>query len=283
MKHLCFLFFISLFTFSFLSGQTDKLNTINLYAKDSVAIKADLYHGEKGGDVILLCHQARFSRGEYLETGPRLAEYGFNCMAIDQRSGDQVNGVINQTAKRAQEVGRPTDFLDAEQDILAAIEFYHKLTKKKIILVGSSYSASLALKIASENDLVKAVIAFSPGEYFGEKLNLSKTIAGLSKPCFVTSSKREAEAVKSVTAGIASDLFVHFVPKSKGFHGSKALWSENEGNEEYWSALNAFFKQLETYTPPPSEEKKESSTNDKGTVKPTGNRLLTPNAISPKR
>ncbi|MCB9231621.1 MAG: dienelactone hydrolase family protein [Bacteroidia bacterium] len=213
-------------------------------SKDGLTVTADMYVGAKDGDVIVMCHQASFSRGEYVETAQKLAAMGYNCLALDQRSGDQVNGIQNETNERALEKGLPTGYLDAEQDILAAIDFTFKNTGKKVILMGSSYSASLALKIGAKSDKVKAVIAFSPGEYFGDQLNLAETIKGMSKPVFITSSKKEAPAVKGLSAGIQSEKLVQFVPTVDGFHGSKALWEEKAGHEEYWRALKAFLAGL---------------------------------------
>ncbi len=95
---------------------------IEFKSLDGLLISADLY-----GDIsnktpmILLFHQAGWSRGEYREIAPKLVELGFNCMAIDQRSGDSVNDVQNETKVRAEEAGKSTSYLDALQDMEAAL------------------------------------------------------------------------------------------------------------------------------------------------------------------
>jgi dienelactone hydrolase len=145
----------------------------------------------------------------------------------------------------AEKKRKGTSYLDAEQDILAAIEYIHKKTKKKVVLVGSSYSASLVLKIAASNDKVKAVLAFSPGEYFGDKLNLRETIKTLDKPVFVTSSKAEAADVSALVKEIRSKNKTQFTPSNAGDHGSKALWKESNPNyHEYWMSLLMFMRGL---------------------------------------
>ena len=117
--------------------------------------------------------------------------------------------------------------------------------QQKIILVGSSYSASLVLKIAKENDKVRAVASFSPGEYFKKKLILSEAIKGLDKPVFVTSSKSETEQVKTVMQHIpASDKVTHFIPKKEGIHGTRALWESTPNQADYWRAFTAFLNTL---------------------------------------
>jgi dienelactone hydrolase len=162
---------------------------------------------------------------------------------VDQRSGDAVNGVTNETAARAKAKKLGREYLDAEPDILAAVNWAANRSGKPVILVGSSYSASLALKVAKENANVRAVAAFSPGEYFGAKLNLGKTIAGLDKPAFVTASKSEMPKTEALAAHIRPEKLVLYTPTTDGYHGSRALWTEKPGHEGYRAA---FLRWLET-------------------------------------
>ncbi|MBI3509236.1 MAG: dienelactone hydrolase family protein [Bacteroidetes bacterium] len=215
---------------------------ITFAAADGIIISADSYFSNDTLPWLLLCHQAGFSRGEYIETAPKLAELGYNCLAIDQRSGNEVNGVKNETAQRAKDAGRPTTYLDAEQDIIAAINYLYEQTKKPVILVGSSYSAGLVLKIATVNPLVKAVLAFSPGEYYGDKLNLAKTVSTLDKPVFITCSHDEIPDVRKIYDAIPSQHKTFFEPKSPGIHASRCLWETTDDYKEYWVAVKAFLK-----------------------------------------
>jgi dienelactone hydrolase len=219
--------------------------TVTFPSKDGLTITADEYITDDTMPYMILCHQAGYSRGEYMNTASRFQKFGYNCLAIDARSGKEVNGITNETAILAAKKKKGTTYLDAEQDIIAAIEYVYKKTKKKVILVGSSYSASLVLKIAATNDKVKAVLAFSPGEYFGDKLNLKETIKTLDKPVFVTSSKAEAADLSSLMKEVKSPNKTQFTPSNTGDHGSKALWKENNPNyHEYWMSLLMFMRGL---------------------------------------
>jgi alpha/beta superfamily hydrolase len=209
---------------------------------DGLTITADLYEIGHDNPVIVLCHQARFSRGEYTKIARKLNKKGFNCLAIDQRSGDQVNKVINETAKLAKEKGLPQEYIHAEPDIIAAVNWAAARYEKSVTLWGSSYSASLALKVGTEHDKVEIIISFSPGEYFGEDLTLKNVIAPLDKPVFVTSSKKEASQVRDVLSLNESDKVTHFIPREDGIHGSRALWKSTPNHEEYWTALERFLK-----------------------------------------
>ena len=217
---------------------------ITFPASDGVLITADLYMVNDSLPYMILCHQAGYSRAEYAETAGKFCRLGYNCIAIDARSGNEVNGVKNETAALAAKKKKPTTYLDAEKDIISALDYANTKSGKKVFLVGSSYSASLVLKIAATNKKVSAVMAFSPGEYFGTKLKLKTAIANLSVPVFATSSKEEAQGVTTLISDVKSKIKNQFVPTSKGKHGSSCLWKNNPGYHEYWFAIMMFVKQL---------------------------------------
>lgn len=239
MKKIHLVFLILFFTV-FNSAVIRAQKTISFFSKDGILITADLYFVNDTLPYMILCHQAGSSRGEYLETASKFAKFGYNCIAIDMRSGGEMNTIINETAIHAKVKGRSATYLDAAQDITAAIDYAYDLSKKKVVLVGSSYSASLVMRIAVDNNDVKAVIAFSPGEYFGEKYSLKDTLKTLTKPLFVTSSKPESEKVGELIKDISSKKKQQFTPSKTGAHGSKALWKETPNHQEYWLALMMF-------------------------------------------
>ena len=166
-------------------------------------------------------------------------------MAIDQRSGNEVNGVKNETAAVVKKKMMPNSYIDAEVDIVSAIDYLFEKCKRPLILVGSSYSASLVLKVAANNENVKAVAAFSPGEYFGGKIKVKQEASKLHIPVFITSSKSEAPQAKEIFDAIPGKEKTHFIPISEGQHGSRAMWSENEGFEEYREAFMKFLEGVE--------------------------------------
>lgn len=215
---------------------------VQFSAADGIKVTADLYEINTSAPVILLAHQARFSRGEYKDIALRLNQMGFNALAIDQRSGKTVNGVSNETHKIAASVGMPTSFQDARPDIEAGINYVKSRYNRSVILWGSSYSASLALIIAKTNSDVLAALAFSPGEYFNGTPSVAASSAGITKPVFVTSTKSEAKEIASIIDGLKN--VDQFVPKGTGVHGSKALWADSAEQAEYWAAVSAFLDRL---------------------------------------
>lgn len=225
-------------------GNITDFNTITFPSKDGLLITADLYLIKKPKSFILLSHQAGLSRGEYISTAKTLNKMGYSCMAIDQRSGKIANNIINETAKRALEKGLKTDYLSAKPDILAAINFLYKLNNDNpIILVGSSYSASLSLILSVNNDKVKAVAAFSPGEYF-EGINVKDKIKNLTIPIFITSSKKEIVQVEGLLNKVISNSVRQFKPTKEGIHGSRMLWKTTSGHNECWKSFTSFLDSL---------------------------------------
>ena len=213
--------------------------TIEFASEDGLMITADHYHLKNSAPTIVLCHQAGWSRGEYQEIAPKLNELGFNCLALDQRSGGAINGVTNETAQRASAEGKATTFNDAKQDINAGIAKAKELYGEQVILWGSSYSSALALIIASENADVEKVLSFSPGEYLGD-VRVGESITSLDKPAFLTSSKAEEGQTKLLYDVIASPEKTQFIPEGSGEHGSRALWEEKADYAEYWVAVRTF-------------------------------------------
>ncbi len=243
------IFTVSVFSFllfSFIRFQQNPqaAQKVTFPSSDGVLVTADLYLVSDSLPYMILCHQAGYSRGEYAETAGKFCHLGYNCLAIDQRSGKEVNGVKNETAAFAELKKKPATYLDAEKDILAAIDHAYSKSGKKVFLVGSSYSASLALKIAVTNKKVKAVMAFSPGEYFGTKLKVKEAIKNITVPVFVTSSKEEGQDVTTLISDVQSKIKNQFIPTSKGKHGSSCLWKDNPGYHEYWFAIMMFVKQI---------------------------------------
>lgn len=218
-----------------------QFTSVDLTTGDRHEVKADLFEGAAGGQGVLLCHQAKYSRGEYRKIAPKLVEMGFTCLAIDQRSGGTVNGVENETYKRAKAKRMPTTYIYAEPDIVAGIEYLFEKTGKPVIVVGSSYSASLVMMLARRNPMVAKVVAFSPGEYY-DHVNVSKSVAELTVPVFVSSTKSEAPGVKTLVSTMDQSLVTQFVPEDAGKHGAKALWTDNPSSAAYWEALTQFLK-----------------------------------------
>lgn len=239
------LFLSIVLSYSFAQNSVNKV-TIEFPSEDGLIITADLYQIDTKSPWIILHHQAGFSRGEYLEIAPRLNELGYNCLAADQRSGDEVNGVRNETHKRAVEKGLKTEYKNAITDLEATLKYAKSTLKaKEIIIWGSSYSAALTFYMASQYpDDIKAIVAFSPGEYFEIKdQKISSFAAQVKCPVFISSAKNEKKYWEAIFKMLPGEKTA-YLPESDGFHGSRALWKEKEGHEEVWKELIKYLNGL---------------------------------------
>lgn len=215
---------------------------------DDLLITGDIYLVSEDPEtpLIVLFHQAGWSRGEYKEIAPRLGKLGYNCLAIDARSGGEINGVSNATKVRADEAKLGTTYVDALPDLIAALQYARdELPKAKLIAWGSSYSSALALKVASDHpELVDGVLSFSPGEYFSRQGQPKDWITSAAKniacPVFITSGKGERESWQPIFDAIPGDDKTFFLPTTEGNHGSRALWKQFDDSAAYWEAVEAF-------------------------------------------
>lgn len=220
---------------------------IEFPSADGLPVTAELYYRESNKDCfIVLCHMAEFNKSEYRKIAPELYKIGYNCLAIDQRSGGSTSGYENETFNAAIQKDLPTGFLDAEQDIESAVAYVDKKYGLPVILWGSSYSASLALKTGKQKKEVFAIIAFSPGEYFRQdSMILKNHIRDIGKPVFITSSRDELnQELMGIIDAIGPATVTHYRPTGKGEHGSMALWEDVPENLEYWKAVKDFLKGL---------------------------------------
>jgi hypothetical protein len=213
--------------------------TVVFSSKDSLEITADYYPNPDAERIIILCHQAEFSRAEYKDIAPRLVDSGYACLAIDLRSGKEVYGVTNETSKRAEELGLSTKYIDAKQDIEAAVDYVSTNSNREVYLWGSSYSASLVLMVGSKDERVKRIVAFSPGEYFNNQSTVKSAILGLKTPTFITGSNVEVEmVVEPLVNVLPKHNVVYFKPDFVTDHGSKTLTAAN--GERVYEALFEF-------------------------------------------
>jgi dienelactone hydrolase len=218
---------------------------IELKAPDGVTVYGTYYPATAPKALILLFHQAGSSSGEYADIAPRLQREGFAALAIDQRVGGNLYGA-NRTM--AAYKGN-TDYLGALPDLEAALA-WGKAKGMSTVLWGSSYSASLVFLLANAadaRDSVKAVMAFSPGEYFPDKKMVEAAAAKVTVPVFVTSANtldEEVEAKAILSATPATDR-QQYVPRT-GVHGSSTLNATKNpgGADENWTAVLAFLKRV---------------------------------------
>lgn len=218
--------------------------TVNFETSDGLKVYADLYSSNnERGPLIILYHQAGFSRGEFRSIAPRLVDLGFNVLAVDLRSGDILNQVTNLTKKEALRQGMSTAFQDVIPDLEASFQYAkNQIKSRKIIYWGSSYSASLGFYMAAKYPKdYNALIAYSPGEYFKiENKNIAEFAKDVKIPVYTSSARNEESSWKSIYNSITSKKQFYRPAKTKGHHGTMALSSFYDDSEETGKLLFLF-------------------------------------------
>jgi dienelactone hydrolase len=221
--------------------------SLTLRAADGVTIYAQSYAGgSPAAPVILLFHQAGSSKSEYAPIAPRLAQLGYNVLAIDQRSGGDLFPPANETV---QHLGQSMPYLSVLSDMDAALGWaQHEHPGAPVYAWGSSYSAALVFLFAAKHPHdVAAVIAFSPGEYLPGKHDVEDAARRVAVPVFIDTASDPAEEkrARAIFSAVASRDKEDYVPRD-GVHGSATLRADRDpsGAAENWTAVTAFLASL---------------------------------------
>lgn len=229
------------FTAAAVSGMQQ--DTVVFNSADGLPMRGVLYMTDSAAPMIVLCHQARFNNYEYAEIAPKLVQMDFSCLAIDQRSGGAMGEHTNTTNTGAVAQAAETGYMNSLPDIQAAVNYAAGISGKPVILWGSSYSATLVMKVAMDNANVRAVVGFSPILKFdtGESAaDIFKNYSG--KPIFITSTEKEGAPIAKALGHLGDDVLYQYYPDMKGTHGSKALWSSDPASGEYWKEVTAWLE-----------------------------------------
>jgi dienelactone hydrolase len=220
---------------------------VTLTAADKVKVFATYYGtGDKSKPIVLLFHMAGANGAEYATIAPRLNALGFNALAVDQRSGGTAFGRANETVEA---LGHSTAYRAALADLQAALDWAHANHAAKIIVAGSSYSASLVFLLAAKNPgKIAGLMAFSPGEYLGRGNTVRAAAAKLKDVAvFVTSASDRGEiaAARAIVDAVPGRAKTQFVPKHAP-HGASALREDANpaGYKEAWAAVERFLNGL---------------------------------------
>jgi alpha-beta hydrolase superfamily lysophospholipase len=232
---------------------------ITFPSEDGLVITADLYlaHKDAKTPFIVLFHRAGWSRGEYREIAPRLNRLGWNCLAVDQRSGGEINGVVNRTAERARKQKKGERYIDALPDLRASLAFARReYAEGPLLALGSSYSAALVVLLAGESpDLFDGGLAFSPGDYFAKQGKpkdwVARAAGKIAKPMFITSAKKERDTWAAIFAAIPAQTKRSYVPETDGEHGARVLWAKQKDSSGYWKAVEEFLNRFSSTASPP--------------------------------
>jgi len=94
---------------------------ISFLSLDNKKVYADLYsdHKPETKKCVLMFHQAGSNAGEYETIAPKVKALGFDCIAVDQRSGGEMWGRPNRTVDKS----GSGEYIDAYNDLVGAMKY----------------------------------------------------------------------------------------------------------------------------------------------------------------
>jgi len=241
--HLHKVLFSVLFITSMLVARAQ--DKITFIAPDRLLVTGDLYFVNDTLPYMILCHDAKSSRGEYKEIAHRFNKLGYNCIAIDLRVGGTSNGIENETVEMANVKHMSPKLIDSKIDIIGAINYAFERSNKKIVLVGAGYSAALAMCVGFTDPRINCVFAFSPADYYNGALDTKSVFPKCTIPVFVASSLTDAASTKAYVAGIPSSKLTLFAPSGGNAHGTDGLLKSSESNHDYWLSILMYIHQIQ--------------------------------------
>jgi len=173
--------------------------TLTFDTEDGITITADLYKIHDEAPCVILFHKDDSSRGEYHMIAPLLNDIGFNCLAVDLRLGWESNGVLNSTYAGAIAQWRYVDVFSNEEafvgalpdvliDLMTAVVYArYELKAETVVIMGSGYSATLALVLASEfPEVIDGVMSLSPSNLVIDGKTIEDYATAINGPVLIT-------------------------------------------------------------------------------------------------
>lgn len=136
---------------------------------DNVAIAGAFYEPSRGpAPVVILLHSLGRSRSQWSEFATALQRNGIAALAIDLRGhGESTRRLVAGGAlDLAFAQFKPSDYEDMQFDVDAAVNWLSQhpgIDTSRIAIIGSSVGANVALRYATVNDDLAALMLFSPG------------------------------------------------------------------------------------------------------------------------
>ncbi len=180
-------------------NQPKHMETVTIKTEDGVEIIGDYYlAGAENATAVLLLHMMPSTRKSWVEFVGKLNEAGFSALAIDLRGhGDSLN-------KSDGTYVNYKNFSNAEHqssihDVEASVDFLKQKGVGKIMVIGASIGANLALQYASLHNDIRAAVLLSPGlDYRGVLTDHLPEHFQRGQAVYYVASSEDSYAVESV-------------------------------------------------------------------------------------
>ena len=204
---------------------------IGMVTQDGVHLMGTYYRpaATQAPGVVLL-HMLGRQRQDWQAWARALQQAGFGVLAIDMRGHGQSEGE-RTWQKMPLDAAIAIDFLRSRPEI----------DPQRIVLMGASIGANVALNAAAQDEAVAGVALLSPGlDYHGVKTEPALKAYG-KRPLFLAASDEDAYAASSVRQLDSQAAGPHqmLILKNQG-HGTEMLGKKNELEEALMQWLSQF-------------------------------------------
>lgn len=217
--------------------------------EDGATVYADRYAhaGERTRGTAILLHDQATGVVEYANIAPRLADLGFEVVAVDLRTGTNDSIVNNRTYLHTR--AYIFTFDDGLPDAQGALAWVRQtMPDDPIVLWGSGVAGDFATVMAANDpEGIAGVLAFSPPSllvYTDE----AEAASRLTVPLFVsygTTPTDELATVSKITDAAPPELLTLHTPEV-GAHGVATLTETGnpEGWQANWAAVEEFLNRV---------------------------------------
>ncbi len=199
-----------------------------LQAKDGTKIAYDLYPAENPAGYLVLLHMMPATKESWRELAESAAREGFSSIAIDLRGHGESDGGP-EGYKEFSDSDHQKSILDVE----AAVEFLKNqgAAPKKIIFIGASIGANLALWYLADHPEIEKAVLLSVGEdYRGiktppliQRLGAGQNILMFASRDDVRKDGDNASSNERLAAMVPAGVAKRLVVYDSGGHGTDFL------------------------------------------------------------
>ncbi len=201
---------------------------MTLTTSDGVNIAYDWYPAEKPAGYLVLVHMMSAAKESWREFAGSAAQNGFASIAIDLRGHGQSDG-----GPEGYNAFSDEEHQQSIKDVEAAVEFLKQkgAEPKKIILIGASIGANLAIWYLADHSEIKRAVCLSAGEsYRGirivpmlAKLQPDQKLLMFASEDDVRNGGSNASVNTRVVSFVPADVEKELVIFDQGGHGTDLL------------------------------------------------------------
>jgi len=180
---------------------------------DGQTIAYNYYPGKDNMPGVILLHMLGRTKNDWNLFAEMLQKNGYHVIAIDLRGHGESFGNLATF--------KPTDFNNMVFDVAAAKEVLesHNANTHKLVIIGASIGANVALNYGAKDPDVQTVLLLSPGaDYRGVKT--TSAITEFTKPLFIVASSEDDYSAKSSEDLASANTNVTLVLYKNAGHGT---------------------------------------------------------------